>query len=95
GLHPTGELEKNLLAGPYHPAFRELCEGERMLEKLQKQLSLAHPAAGELRVAVHPREVSRMIGQNRRNAQRLSELGWRLKVIPDPGAAPLDPQLIG
>ncbi|MEG1849879.1 MAG: radical SAM protein [Oscillospiraceae bacterium] len=38
GLHPTGELEKNLLAGPYHPAFRELCEGERMLEKLQKQL---------------------------------------------------------
>ncbi|MBI5588724.1 MAG: radical SAM protein [Deltaproteobacteria bacterium] len=27
GLQPTEELEKNLVAGPYHPSFRQLVEG--------------------------------------------------------------------
>lgn len=28
GLHASEELERNMVAGAYHPAFRELCEGE-------------------------------------------------------------------
>lgn len=27
GLQPTAELEKSLIAGPYHPSFRQLVEG--------------------------------------------------------------------
>lgn len=27
GLQPTADLERNLLAGPYHPSFRQLVEG--------------------------------------------------------------------
>lgn len=30
GLHAQDSLERERLAGPYHPAFRELCEGEAM-----------------------------------------------------------------
>ena len=30
GLHSTPELERGRVAGPWHPAFRELCESKRM-----------------------------------------------------------------
>lgn len=34
GLHPSEELEENMVAGAYHPAFRELCEGERFYRRI-------------------------------------------------------------
>lgn len=46
GLHPSRSLEEKLLAGPYHPAFRELCEGELMLFRLLRQIGNSDLSGG-------------------------------------------------
>lgn len=33
GLHSGGNVDEGYLAGAYHPAFRELCEGKIYLKK--------------------------------------------------------------
>lgn len=38
GLHYSDELLRDRLAGPYHPAFRELCESRCFLESIERQL---------------------------------------------------------
>lgn len=65
GLQTTEELERgtSLLAGPFHPAFRELVETElarQTLEGIFQKEGLLDVFCGE-------REVSRIIGLNKRN----------------------------
>lgn len=83
GLHPSEELEQNQLAGAYHPAFRELCEGERyyrrilaLLEKCREGGSLP----GSVTLQVNPRDLSKVIGQGKRNLKRLEAMGCRAVV---------------
>lgn len=92
GLHPSAELEQTLLAGPFHPAFRELCEGRLMLGRLLPQLAGRPP--GDLFVAVRPEEISRMVGHRRQNALELARRGHRLRVVPDAGNPARRPRLL-
>ena len=91
GLHADPALEREALAGPYHPAFRELCDAKIMLDRLLQQIGSA--PAGELRVRTRPEDLSRMLGHRRENAKTLMEMGYRLKVIPDARMEPLFPRL--
>ena len=92
GLHPSKALEEKLVAGPYHPAFRELCEGELMLSRLFEQLS--DIPQGPITVGVHPRDISRMTGQKKRNLKALSARGYTARVLPAETASPLRPVLL-
>ncbi|MFR1474921.1 MAG: hypothetical protein ACLSB9_03870 [Hydrogeniiclostridium mannosilyticum] len=38
GLHASPELERDRLAGPWHPAFRELCESRRLRKQMDQLL---------------------------------------------------------
>lgn len=83
GLHASKELERELVAGAYHPAFRELCEGEiyyRLLTEKLKTLSCS-----EATVIVNPRSVSKLVGQSRRNLRRLEQNGYRITILRDAG----------
>lgn len=91
GLHPSAELEKKLLAGPYHPAFRELCESKIMLNRLLEQLKAV--PKGKITVRVNPSDVSRMNGQHRKNAEELFKLGYDMLVKADKAVLPLSPIL--
>jgi histone acetyltransferase (RNA polymerase elongator complex component) len=88
GLHASQTLEKDLTAGPYHPAFRELAEGRIFFQRVQSGLSERQfdPKAAVLRV--NPRDVSRAVGQRRCNILRLAELGWNIRVLSDGGLSP-------
>ncbi len=92
GLHPSQELEQKLVAGPYHPAFRELCEGELMLSRLLPQL-LGVPQ-GPIVIGVHPRDISRMTGQQKRNIKALATCGYIARVAPLDTAHRLRPVLL-
>jgi len=75
GLHPTDELTAGgeVLAGPYHPAFRQLAEAERWYDLLR--ILCADLAPGEkVTFQVAPARVSDVIGQNRHNIRRLEKL---------------------
>ena len=93
GLHPSEELEENMVAGAYHPAFRELCEGERFYRRI---LALAREQTGNsdgslpkaLSLLASPRDLSKAIGQGKRNLKRLEALGCKAVVFPDDGVEP-------
>ena len=89
GLHPSEEVEQNMLGGPYHPAFRELCESEIMKKRLLNQLEKLEK--GSYRVLVNPKDISRMNGQKRNNIQSLAALGYDITVKGDERIKPLCP----
>ena len=92
GLHPSKELEQKLIAGPYHPAFRELCESRLMLGRLLKILEGV--PKGDMTVGVHPQDISRMTGQHRQNLTALAKLGFSARVTPLESADRLRPKLL-
>lgn len=80
GLQPTEELEApgTILAGPWHPAFRQLVEGELWSELLLR-LADGIPRGSEVRLGCAPTRLSDVVGQRRRNLHRLAaECGVRV-----------------
>ncbi len=80
GLHSGGNVEDGYLAGPYHPAFGELCEGEIYLSEAVKKLR--NIPAGEITIYVSPTEISKMTGQGKRNKAFLEKTGYTVKIKP-------------
>lgn len=70
GLHASEDVEQNRLAGPYHPAFKELCEGKIYFRRALECLRREWPDGrfpSETLLAVNDRAISKMAGQRREN----------------------------
>ncbi len=83
GLHASPELERGLLAGPWHPAFRELCESRRMLRAVLEELARKPGPAGTVRIRVSPNSLSAATGQKKGNLRELARMGYQVKFVPD------------
>lgn len=81
GLHAQESLEQGYLAGPYHPAFRELCEGRIYLKKALLQID-QFPEKTPLTIYVNSKELSKMAGQSRCNLNYLKQRN-PIKIKPD------------
>lgn len=81
GLHDSESLKENRLAGPYHPAFRELCESRIMLD--QAIILLKNKVPGAYTLRVHPRSRSKMTGNKRSNLLALKEMGYEIQITED------------
>lgn len=79
GLHSSPELEHDRLAGPYHPAFRELCQSRRFLRGIERALGGRTEAC---RLSVSPRDLSAVLGQKRANVSELCGKGYSVTVVP-------------
>ena len=78
GLH---SIEKDAyVAGPWHPAFSEICLSQIMLKKALRLLD----AKGDYLIFVNPSDVSKMTGQKRSNLLYLAGLGYNCRVKPKP-----------
>ena len=77
GLHDSPELRQNLLAGPYHPAFRELCESRLLRDKIETLL--CGQEKGIVKVDVNPRDRSRAAGQRGENRTYFEMLGYSVR----------------
>lgn len=94
GLHASEFVEKDMLGGYYHPAFRELCESRIYRMELEDLLnSPGFPryseysgySGYELAIRVHPSCISKAIGQKRENIRYFRDkYGITLKIMPDP-----------
>lgn len=82
GLHSGGNVEDGYIAGAYHPAFRELCEGRIYLENAVKKIN-ENNLKGKINIYVSPSAVSKMTGQKKRNISYLEKMGVEARVIPD------------
>jgi hypothetical protein len=74
-------MQKRIVAGPYHPAFRELAEGEALLEKSITALNFMQK--GPVMLFVAKGSYSKMAGHNRRNLKILQDLGFSVKIHED------------
>ncbi len=77
GLH-TIEAD-SYVAGPWHPAFRELCESYRFKNKLNNVLK----ENTSYIVYVNGADVSKIIGQNRYNIDYFLKKNIQIKIIQD------------
>ena len=84
GLHSIEE--KAYIAGPWHPAFSELCQSQIMLAGALKSLS----DKGNYIIYVAPGCVSKMTGQKRKNLVFLAGKGYNCRVREDKSLTGLD-----
>lgn len=75
GLQPTDDLSNGgeIIAGPYHPAFRQLAQGERWFDLLKILIQEFFPGE-RLTLYASPSEISDVVGQKRRNISRIKTL---------------------
>lgn len=81
GLHSERSLEDSLVAGPYHPAFHELCESIRFRRKLDPMLTRLQK--GNYSLICAQSDVSKCIGHQRSNIEYWQGLGYNIKVSYD------------
>jgi Histone acetyltransferase len=77
GLHADEGLENAYVAGPYHPAFRQLCEAYLYRTKLET--TLAAIPQGRYTISVAKGELSTAIGQKKDNVLYFSNCGYQLE----------------
>jgi len=99
GLQPTGELERPgaVIAGPYHPAFRQMVEAELRYDLLERLVADHYHDDPGVEVFCAPSRVSDVTGQRRGNLERLlRERGVRITgVRGDPRLSSLDMAVAG
>lgn len=83
GLHASEDVEKAMLSGVYHPAFREICESRIFLDDMIAELT-PFPE-GAYTIYTDPRNISRATGQKRCNIAELQSLGYKVTVKPMQG----------
>ncbi|MDD3429247.1 MAG: radical SAM protein [Oscillospiraceae bacterium] len=83
GLHADESLASTVLAGPYHPAFRQIAESRIYLHKMQQ--GFASRLKGTYTVCVPKGELSTAAGQKKCNLQQLFKQGYTVTVKEDAG----------
>ena len=84
GLHSIEE--KAYIAGPWHPAFSELCQSQIMLTGVLSSLT----EKGKYNIKVAKSAVSKMTGQGRKNIIFLKSRGYDCRVAVDEKLSGLD-----
>lgn len=76
GLQPTESINENMdvIAGPFHPAFRQLVESKRMLCRVEEEIVLKGVVnkAGIL-IYTSRKNISNVVGQNKSNINELKK----------------------
>ena len=81
GLHADTGMENSLVAGPYHPALKELVQSRMLLEEFSRDLQ-ALPC-GDYTIFVNPRQHSQATGQKKANIKALAKLGYNVVIKQD------------
>ncbi len=94
GLQPTDLIAegKEVLYGPFHPAFRQLVESAYFLEQMKIILSTQKPTMdwqSKISILCNPRDLSQVIGHKRRNVTLLLQEYPQLQIITDNKIKPM------
>ena len=84
GLHSGGGLDDSLIAGPWHPAFAELCMSRLYLNAVLDELERKGIPQGNITINVSPSRVSQLAGQKKENIKKLEEIGYVVEINQDP-----------
>lgn len=93
GLHASEFVEKDMVGGFYHPAFRELCDNRIYLDMMKKALADKTSDRSEFIFAVNPSCISKAVGQKRSNINYFREKNIGIKIIGDEKISEYDVEL--
>ena len=80
GLQNTDEITdpniegSEVVAGPYHPAFRQLVESGLWYDSIVAKIKQLNVKVKKVQVTVNPQDVNNVIGHKRENIQKLKEM---------------------
>ena len=80
GLQPTDEISEpgseksEVVAGPYHPAFRQLVESAMWYDSIVGKIKRLNVKVKEVEVTVNPVDANNVIGHKKENVKNLKEL---------------------
>ena len=80
GLQPTDEISEpgseksEVVAGPYHPAFRQLVESAMWYDAIVGKIKRLNVKVKEVEVTVNPVDDNNVIGHKKENVKNLKEL---------------------
>ena len=63
-----------VIAGPYHPAFRQLVEADIWYDTIVQKIKKFNVKVKEIEIIVHPENKNNVIGHKKENAHKLKEL---------------------
>jgi histone acetyltransferase (RNA polymerase elongator complex component) len=72
GLQPTEALERDFLAGPYHPALHQLIDSAIFLD-MAEHLLRSHSKESQAFFRCHPKDISNLRGQRNENILKLKK----------------------
>lgn len=95
GLHPSEELTEgsDLLAGPFHPNFRELAE-TRIWKSRLEPLMQQHPSGSAITIPVPAAELPYAIGYKASNRIMLENHFSRVEFVPETDEQLLKPLIV-
>ena len=82
GLHASELVERDMLGGFYHPAFRELCESVIYRDLIEAELS-KYENITYADFLVPERCLSKALGQKKSNIRYFESRNIRLRLLPD------------
>ncbi len=80
GLHASDGVEGERIAGYYHPAFRELCQGEIYRKEI---LKLTEGKPGKYEILVGSSHISKAVGHKRQNIEYFRKRGTEIIIKGD------------
>lgn len=85
GLQADKDLDSRatVLAGPYHPAFGEMVYSALFLDQARAHLEKYSPRKFPVHIRVHPKNLSKMLGNRKANKRRLEKSFGEISVQPD------------
>ena len=69
-----GEEKSEVVAGPFHPAFRQLVESGLWYDSIVEKIKKLNVKVKEVEVTVNPIDANNVIGHKRENIKKLQEL---------------------
>lgn len=79
GLQNTDEItdpkskESQVVAGPYHPAFRQLVETAMWYDAIVSKIKKLNTKVKEVEITVNPIDVNSVIGHKKENVKKLKD----------------------
>ena len=83
GLHASEFVERDLVGGFYHPAFREICEGIIYRWKMEELIGYETESGFDFVFSVNPSCISKAMGHKKANAEYFGKSGITIKIIGD------------
>ncbi len=94
GLQPTDLIAegKEILYGPFHPAFRQLVESDYFLDLMKDKLNALSNTPDQylpITILCNPKDLSQVIGHNRKNMVILEKMFSKFQIMPDESIMPM------